>query len=109
LKNRTAGPVYGDLILLWGLGSLSDSFIEGRGDLGRIEPAHMEIDGGRGRGSVTQRQLDMVAIRIAFCLRWVVTAKGDSTSERSKTIGSFLWDLEDLPLSTIHSRFSVVQ
>src|SRR5512136_2070480 len=37
---------------LWGLRNLSDGFIEGRGDLGQIQPAYMQIDGGRCRGSV---------------------------------------------------------
>ncbi len=38
-----------------GLRNLSDGFIEGRGDLGQIQPAHMQIDGSRGRGSVAQK------------------------------------------------------
>ena len=40
--------------------------IERRGDLGQIQPAHMQIDGGRDRGSVAQKQLDMVETRSGF-------------------------------------------
>ncbi len=35
-------------------------FIEGGSDLGQVQPADMEIDGGGCRGSVAQKQLDMV-------------------------------------------------
>ena len=51
---------------LSGLGNLSDGLIQGGGDLGQIEPAHMQIDGGRCRGSMTQKQLDMVERRSGF-------------------------------------------
>ena len=51
---------------LSGLRNLLDCFIEGRCDLGQIQPAHMQIDGGRCRGSVAQKQLDMVETRSGF-------------------------------------------
>ena len=49
-----------------GLRNLLDCFIERRCDLGQIQPAHMQIDGGRCRGSVAQKQLDMVETRSGF-------------------------------------------
>ena len=45
---------------LLGLGNLSDGLIEGGGDLGQIEPAHMQIDSGCCGGSMAQKKLDMV-------------------------------------------------
>ncbi len=51
---------------LSGLGTLSDGLIKGGGDLGQIEPAHMQIDGGGCRGPVAQKQLDMVERRSGF-------------------------------------------
>jgi len=49
-----------------GLGNLSDGFIEWRGDLGQIQPAYVQIDGGRCRGSMAQKQLDMVETGSGF-------------------------------------------
>jgi hypothetical protein len=51
---------------LLGLRNLLDGFIERRGDLGQIQAAHMQIDGGRGRGSMAQKQLDMVETGSCF-------------------------------------------
>ena len=48
---------------LAGLRDRWGGLIERRGDLGQIQPAHMQIDGGRGRGSMAQQQLDMVETR----------------------------------------------
>jgi len=45
---------------LSGLRSLVGCSIEGRNDLGQIQPADMQIDGGRRRGSVAKKQLNMV-------------------------------------------------
>jgi len=36
----------------FGLRNLSDGFIEGRGNRGQIQPAHLQIDGGRCGGSM---------------------------------------------------------
>src|SRR5208337_626946 len=52
---------------------------------------------------------EYVIIRIALCLRFFVTAKRASTSERSRTTGSFLLLRGDLIFSTGQSRFSVVR
>ncbi len=46
-----------------GLRNLFGGFIEGTCDLGQIQTTDMEIDGGRCRGSVTEKQLDMVETR----------------------------------------------
>ena len=51
---------------LLGLGNLRDGLIEGRGDLGQIEPTDMQIDGGRCGRPVAQKQLDMVETRSGF-------------------------------------------
>jgi hypothetical protein len=32
---------------LWGLENLLDGLIEGRGELGQVQPTEMQIDGGR--------------------------------------------------------------
>jgi hypothetical protein len=50
---------------LSGLGNWG-GLIERRGDLGQIQPAHMQIDSGRDRGSMAQQQLDMVEARSGF-------------------------------------------
>ena len=45
------------------LGGLRNRFgcsIEGTDDLGQVQPTDMQIDGGRGRGSVAQKHLDMM-------------------------------------------------
>ena len=49
-----------------GLRDRRGGVIERRGDLGQIQPAHLQIDGGRGRGSMAQQQLDMVETRSGF-------------------------------------------
>ena len=49
-----------------GLGKRSDGLIEGGGNLGQIEPTHMQIDGGGCGGSMAQKQLDMVETRSCF-------------------------------------------
>ena len=54
---------------LSGLGNQSDGLIEGRGDLGQIEPAHMQIDGGGCGRSMAQKHLDMMEAR--SCLNQV--------------------------------------
>ncbi len=51
---------------LWDLGNGSDAFIERRGDLGQVQPTHMQIDGRRSGGFMTQKQLDMVETRSGF-------------------------------------------
>jgi len=51
---------------LSGLRSLLDCFIERRCDLGQIQPAHMQIDGGRCRGPVAKKQLNMVETGSGF-------------------------------------------
>jgi hypothetical protein len=51
---------------LAGLRNLLDCFIEGRCDLGQIQPAHMQIDGGRCGRSVPKKQLDMMETRSCF-------------------------------------------
>ena len=40
--------------------------IEGTDDLGQVQPADMQIDGGRCRGSVAQKHLDMMEARSCF-------------------------------------------
>jgi len=49
-----------------GLRSLFCCSIEGTYDLGQVQPADMEVDGGRCGGPVTQKQLDMVEARSRF-------------------------------------------
>ena len=51
---------------LAGLRNRWGGLIERRGDLGQIQPAHMQIDGGRDRRSVAQKQLDMMEARSRF-------------------------------------------
>ena len=51
---------------LSGLRSLVGCSIEGAYDLGQIQPADMQIDGGRRRGSVAKKQLNMVKARSRF-------------------------------------------
>jgi hypothetical protein len=45
---------------LSGLRSLVGRSIEGAGNLGQVQPADMQIDGGRCGGSMPQKQLNMV-------------------------------------------------
>ena len=40
--------------------------IEGTDDLGQVQPTDMQIDGGRCRGSVAQKHLDMMEARSPF-------------------------------------------
>jgi hypothetical protein len=42
------------------LSGLRNRSIEGTDDLGQVQPTDMEIDGGRGGGSVAQKPLDMM-------------------------------------------------
>ena len=51
---------------LSGLRNLVGCSIEGTYDLGQVQPTDMQIDGGRCRGSVAQKQLDMVEARSRF-------------------------------------------
>ena len=41
-------------------------FIKGTCNLGQVQPADMQIDGGRCGGPVSQKQLDMVEARSRF-------------------------------------------
>ena len=45
---------------LWGLRNRLGCSIEGTDDLGQVQPTDMQIDGGRGGGSVAQNPLDMM-------------------------------------------------
>ena len=49
-----------------GLRNLLCCLIERRNDLRQIQPADMQINGGRRRGSVAQKQLNMVEARSRF-------------------------------------------
>ena len=51
---------------LSGLRSLVGCSIERACDLGQVQPTDMQIDGGRCRRSVAQKQLDMVEARSRF-------------------------------------------
>ena len=51
---------------LSGLRSLFCCSIEGTYDLRQVQPADMQVDGGRCRGSVPQEKLDMVESRSRF-------------------------------------------
>ena len=51
---------------LAGLRSLVSCFIEGTYDLCQVQPTDMQVDGGRCRRSVPQKQLDMVETRSRF-------------------------------------------
>ena len=52
--------------LLPGLRSLVGYSIEGTYNLGQVQPADMQIDGGRCRRPVAKKQLDMVEARSRF-------------------------------------------
>jgi hypothetical protein len=49
-----------------GLRSLFFCFIEGTYDLGQVQPADMQIDGGRCGGPVAEKKLDMMETRSRF-------------------------------------------
>jgi hypothetical protein len=51
---------------LSGLRSLFGYSIKGTRNLCQVQPADMQIDGGRCRGSVAKKQLDMVETRSCF-------------------------------------------
>ena len=48
------------------LGNRFGGSIEGTEDLGQVQSTDMEIDGSRGGGAVTQKQLDMMEARSRF-------------------------------------------
>ena len=51
---------------LSGLRNLFCCYIEGTYDLRQVQPADMQVDGGRCGGSVAKKQLDMVETRSRF-------------------------------------------
>ena len=51
---------------LSGLRNLFGCSIEGTDDLGQVQPTDMQIDGGRCRGSVAKKHLDMMKARSRF-------------------------------------------
>ena len=63
LRNLTAT---GGSHPLSGLRNRFGCSIEGTDDLGQVQPTDMQIDGGRGRGSVAQKHLDMMEARSRF-------------------------------------------
>jgi hypothetical protein len=51
---------------LWGLRNRFGCSIEGTDDLGQVQPTDMQIDGGRGGRSVSQKHLHMMETRSRF-------------------------------------------
>ena len=51
---------------LWGLRNRLVCSVEGTDDLGQVQPADMQIDGGRCGRSVAQKHLDMMETRSRF-------------------------------------------